>query len=280
MDAHGVDVLHGADLDDIARRVPHDLELDLLPAGDGALDEDLAHPAEVDAPVGDLPQTGLIVGDAAAGAAQRIGGADDDRIADAPGEGHGILHGLHHVGGDAGLPDLLHGVLKALAVLRLADGLGGGAQQSHAVLVQNALFMEVHGHVQPGLAAQGGQDGVGPLFLDDLGHAGDVEGLNIHVVGDVLVGHDGGGVGVDQHHLHALFLQGVAGLGARVVEFGGLADDDGAGAQHQHLLDLRVFRHYQAPPSILLTKRSNRYSVSWGPGEASGWNWTVHTLPF
>ena len=69
---------------------------------------------------------------------------------------------------------------------------------------------------------------------------GDVQRLDIHVVGDVLVGHDGGGVGVDQHHLHALLLQGAAGLGAGVVELGGLADDDGAGAQHQDLLDIRM----------------------------------------
>ena len=40
--------------------------------------------------------------------------------------------------------------------LRLADGLRAGAQQAHAVLLQDALLVEVHGQVQPGLAAQGG----------------------------------------------------------------------------------------------------------------------------
>ena len=34
MDAHGVDVLHGADGDHVAGAVPHDLKLNLLPAGD------------------------------------------------------------------------------------------------------------------------------------------------------------------------------------------------------------------------------------------------------
>ena len=94
--------------------------------------------------------------------------------------------------------------LKPWRSSRLADGLRAGAQQAHAVLLQDALLVEVHGQVQPGLAAQGGQDGVGPLLGDDLLHAGQVQRLDIHVVGDVLVGHDGGGVGVDQHHLHAL----------------------------------------------------------------------------
>ena len=278
MDAHRVHILHGADLDHVARRVPHDLELDLLPAGDTPLDEHLTHPGQVDAPVGDLPEGELVIGNAAAGAAQGIGGADDDGIADAPSEGNGVLHALHHVGGDAGLADSLHGVLEALAVLRLADGLRAGAQQTHPVLLQNALLMEVHGQVQAGLAPQGGQDGVGPLLLDHLLHAGDVQRLNIHMVGDILVGHDGGGVGVDQHHLHAFLFQSPAGLGTGVVKLGGLADNDGAGAQHQHLFDIRILGHYRSPPFMLSTKRSKRYSVSMGPGEASGWNWTVKQL--
>ena len=137
--------------------------------------------------------------------------------------------------------------------------------------------MEGHGQVQAGLAAQGGQDGVGPLHLDDLGHRGDIQRLDIHVVGNVLVRHDGGGVRVDQDHLDALFLQGAAGLGAGIVKLGGLADDDGAGAQDQDLFDIRILRHYWSPP-IDAIKRSNRYSVSWGPGLASGWNWVVKQL--
>ena len=277
MDAHGVDILHGADLDDVAGGVPHDLELDLLPAGDAPLDEHLAHPGEVDAPVGDLLQGGPVIGDAAAGAAQSVGGTDDDGVADLLGEGHGVLHALHHLGGDAGLVDGFHAVLEALTVLSLTDGLGAGAQQLHAVLGQSAVLVEGHGQVQAGLAAQSGQDRVGTLLLNDLGHRGDVQGLDIHMVGNVLVGHDGGGVRVDQHHLNALFLQGTAGLGAGVVELGSLADDDGAGAQHQNFLDFRILRHYLSPPMEAM-KRSNRYSVSLGPGLASGWNWVVKQL--
>ena len=275
--AHGVDVLHGAHGDHVAGAVPHDLELDLLPAGDAPLDEHLAHTGEVDAAIGDLLQGGPVIGDAAAGAAQGVGGADDDRVADLLGEGHGVLHALHHLGGDAGLADGLHAVLEALAVLRLADGVGAGAQQLHPVLLQGAVLIQGHGQVQAGLAAQSGQDGVGLLLLNDLSDGGDVQGLDIHMVGDVLVRHDGGGVGVHQHHLNALFLQGAAGLGAGVVKLGGLADDDGAGAQHQNFFDIRILRHYRSPP-IEATKRSNRYSVSLGPGLASGWNCVVKQL--
>ena len=277
MDAHGVDILHGADGDHVAGAVPHHLELDLLPAGDAPLNEHLAHPAEIDAPFGDLLQGGPVVGDAAASAAQGVGGADDDRVADLFGEIHRVLYAFHHQGGDAGLVNGLHAVLKALAVLRLADGLGGGAQQTDAVLLQGAVFVEGHGQVQAGLPPQSGQDGVGPLHLDHLSYGGDVQRLDIHVVSDVLIGHNGGGVGVDQHHLQALLFQGAAGLGSGVVKLGGLADDDGPGAQYQHLFYISIFGHYLAPP-IESIKRLNRYSVSLGPALASGWNWVVKQL--
>ena len=174
VDAHGVDVLHGADGDDVAGGVPHDLELDLLPAGDAPLDEHLVDPGQVQAAVADLPQGDLVVGDAAAGAAQGIGGADDHRIADLVGEGHGVLHGVDHLGGDAGLADGLHAVLEALAVLRLVDGGGASAQQAHAVLLQGAVLIQRHGQIQAGLAAQVGQKGVRALLLNDLSDGGQV----------------------------------------------------------------------------------------------------------
>ena len=58
------------------------------------------------------------------------------------------------------------------------------------------------------------------------------------MVGDALVGHDGGGVGIDQHGFDAFLAEGFAGLGAGVVKFGGLTDDDGAGAYDQYFLRL------------------------------------------
>ena len=243
MDTHRVQVFHGADLDDVPGAVPHDLELNLLPAGNASLDQHLTHPGEVDAPVRDFPQGRLIIGDAAAGAAQGIGRPHDHRVADLVGKGHSGLHTFHHVRRDAGLADGFHAVLEALTVLRLMDGFGAGAQQAHPVLLQRAVLVEGHSQVQPRLPAQGGQNGIGPLPLDHLGDGRHVQRLDVHMVGDVLVGHDGGGVGVDQHHLHPFLLQGPAGLGSGVVELSGLADHNGTGAKDQNLFDVGVFRH-------------------------------------
>ena len=103
--------------------------------------------------------------------------------------------------------------------------------------------MEGHRQIQAGLSPQGGQDGIGALLFDDLGDGVDVQRFDIHVVRDVLVRHNGGGVGVDQDNLQALLFQGTAGLGAGVVELRRLADDDGSGAQHQDLMNVWIFGH-------------------------------------
>ena len=85
-----------------------------------------------------------------------------------------------------------------------------------------------HGRVQPGLAAQGRQQGIRPFPFDDLGHGLGRDRFDVGPVGHFGVGHDGGGVAVDQHHLIAFLPQRLAGLGAGIVEFAGLADDDRA----------------------------------------------------
>ena len=64
--------------------------------------------------------------------------------------------------------DLDHRLLELLAVLGLVDDLGVGADHLDAVLLQHAVLVQVHRDVQAGLAAEGGQQGVGPLRLDDL----------------------------------------------------------------------------------------------------------------
>ena len=135
MDAHRVDVLHAADGDDVASAVPHDFKFDFLPACDTAFDQNFMDTGQLQTTVADLPQHELVIGDAAAGAAQGIGGTDDDGQADGVGELHRILHGVHHLGDHAGLVDGLHGVLEALAILCPTDGVGGGAQELDAVTI-------------------------------------------------------------------------------------------------------------------------------------------------
>ena len=82
VDAHRVDVLDRADDDAIVRLVADHLHLEFLPAEHALLDQHFVGRRGVDAALDDLDELGLVVGDAAAGAAQREGRADDGGQAD------------------------------------------------------------------------------------------------------------------------------------------------------------------------------------------------------
>ena len=154
-------------------------------------------------------------GDAAAGAAQRERGPHDDRVADGLGKIKRRGHVGHHLGGDAGLADLLHGLLKQQPVLGLVDGVQPRAQKPHAFLFQKALPGQLHRKRQAVLAAHGGQKPVRLFLADDALEHLDGQRFNVDVVGDGRVGHDGGGIGVDQNDGEPQRLQRAAGPGSR-----------------------------------------------------------------
>ena len=118
-----------------------------------------------------------------------------------------------------------------------------GADQLHAVLLQDAGRVQRHRGVERGLAAERGEQRVGALLLDHLLDELRRDRLDVRRVRELRVGHDRGRVGVDQDHPDALGLEHPAGLGAGVVELAGLADDDRPGADHQDGLDVVALRH-------------------------------------
>jgi len=158
----------------------------------------------------------------------------------------GFLEGVRGAGEGHVEADLDHGFFEELAVLALLDGLGIRTDHLDAVFREDARLKEGHRGVERGLAAEGGQQRVG-LFadddlLDDLGG----DRLDVGAVGELRVGHDGGRVGVDEDDAVALLAQGLAGLDAGVVEFAGLADDDGAGADEEDGFEVGAFGHGRA----------------------------------
>ena len=147
MDAHRVEVLDGADDDDVVRPVAHHLQLKFLPADDRFLDQDFVGRAEVETMGNQFVELLAVVGDAAARAAEREAGAEHARQADALAN----VLGFGERAGDAARgyvdADLEHGGLELLPILRLVDHLRAGADHLDLVLLENAVMVEVHGGV-------------------------------------------------------------------------------------------------------------------------------------
>ena len=92
MDAHGVQVLHAADGDGRVGRVAQDLELDLVPAQQGPLDQDLVDGAGLQAMRDPFPGLDLVHRKAAATAAKGEGRPHHHRRAEVAHERQPVLH--------------------------------------------------------------------------------------------------------------------------------------------------------------------------------------------
>ena len=172
----------------------------------------------------------LVIGDDHAAAAQHIAGAHQQRVAHFFGHLDGLLDRRGGAGCGVGDAHLVEQGRKALAVLCQVDGLGLGAHDVHALVLQGLRQLE------RGLAAQGDHHAVGLLCVDDVHHVLVGDGLEVEAVGGVVVGGDGFGVAVDHDGLVAQVVQGVGGMDAAVVELDALADAVGARADDHGLL--------------------------------------------
>ncbi len=240
VDAERVHVLHRAHGDARVLGVAHDLVLDLLPAHEAALDHDLLDGTGPETGPDALPVRLLGLHDAATRAAQGERGADDGRQADGSqgllrrGTACLVVRALHDERWRVRLPDPVQQVAERLAVLGHPDRLERRAEQAHAVPLQDAGLGQRHREVERRLATEARQQALGLLPGDDRLDRRHRERLEVDRVGDRRIGHDRRRVGVDEDRADTLGAQRAAGLGARVVELGRLADDDRPRAEDEH----------------------------------------------
>ena len=149
-----------------------------------------------------------------------------------------------------------HRVFELQAVFGFVDGFGRGANQFDFVFIEHPVVPQVQGAVERGLSTHGGQYRIGALFGNDLFNGLPSDRLNVGDVGRGGVGHDRRGIAVDQDDFVALFAQCLAGLYARIIEFAGLANDDGASPDDQNTFEVGTLRHQCV--SIAWMKRSKR----------------------
>ena len=226
MHAHRVDVLDRAHDDEVVRHVAHHLELEFLPADHRLFDQDLVDRTQLDAAPHQLAELLDVVGDAAAHPAQCERRPDDHRKAEPLDAGVRLLDGARILAGRHLDADRGHCLAELEPVLRHLDRVDRGADQLHVEFVQHAALGEFHRQVQGGLPADRRQEGVGAFPLDDGARHLDGERLDVGAVGHLGIGHDRGGIAVDQHHLEPFGPQRLARLRAGVVELARLPDHD------------------------------------------------------
>ena len=130
--------------------------------------------------------------------------------------------------------DFGHTLLEKLAIFPFADGLDLSSNELHSVFSEGSRLMQSHGGIESGLSSECREEGVGFLLCEDLFDDFWGNGLDIGAVGKLRIGHNRCGVAVHEDDLVALFSQGFASLDPRVVEFAGLADDDGTGTDNEN----------------------------------------------
>ena len=241
--AHRVEVLDGAHDDAVAGLVAHDLHLEFLPPLDAFLDEHLAGRRQLEALGHDAHEIVLVVGDAAARAAERERRPEHNRVPDVRHDGARIVDGVRIARARRFDAQLVHALVEEPSVL--AATYGGEVAPYHldAVTLERTGFGKLDGDVQRRLTPERGEQRIGPLAFDDLldGRRGD--GLDVRAVGQVGIGHDGGGVAVHEDDAVALLAQHLARLCARVVELTRLPDNDRARPDDENCADVSPFRH-------------------------------------
>ena len=235
MHAGLLDVLHDA-ADQHVLAVAHRIDVDLGCHVQEAIQQhgtvigDLHRLGHVDA------QVVLVEHDLHRAAAEHVGRAHDQRIADLAGEQHGLV--LMTRGRIRRLlePEPRDQLLEALAVLGHVDRVRARADDRHAQRRQRL------GQLQRRLAAVL-HDDAGRLFLEhDLQHVLKRQWLEVQPVGGIVVGGDRLRVAVDHDGFDAILAQCERCVDAAVVELDALADPVRTAAEDHDLAPLARLR--------------------------------------
>ena len=237
MHAHRVDVFDEADGDHLVLGIADHFDFEFFPTEDGFFDEALVRHGEFKTVRANGAEFFHVVAETAACTAHGVCRANDDRVADFSNDLFGFFHRVANAGARGVDAELLHGFLEDFTVFAAFDSVEVHTDDLHAVLVQHAGLAQGRGEVQASLAAQVREEGLRAFLFDNLGEAGDVQRVDVGGIGHDRVGHDGSRVRVHEHDLVTLFAQGLASLGAGIVEFASLTDHDRARTDDKDFVD-------------------------------------------
>ena len=200
MYAHGIHVLYEADGDHMILGVPDHLQLQLLPAGDRLLDQDLADQAGGNSPADHRPQLFSVIDQTASCSTHGVGRPDDDRVTQLQGHLFRILQSVDRSALGNLDPQGVHGILEDDSVLAPLDGIQLHPYDHNIELIQNACAGELKAQVEAVLPPQVWQQCIRPLLFDNLSQPLHIKRLNIGGISHPRIGHNGSWIGVDQDY--------------------------------------------------------------------------------
>ena len=250
MNPHWIEVLDRADDHAVVIAVTHDFELELFPAGDARLDQNLTDRAHRDSLRCEMRELVERRRNARAPAAENVGRANDARQANCFQHAHCFIERMRNSACRYGQTNFDHRFLELPAIFRGRNRLGVCADQfGRAGHPDEASLEQRHCNIECGLAAHRGQHGVGALALDDPCNNLGSERLDVRRVSEVGVRHDRGWIRIGEDDAVTLIAQDPTSLRAAVIEFAGLTNHDRSATDDQNAVDVGALWHQATPNS-------------------------------
>ena len=243
MHPHRVEILDRANDDAVVVPVANDLHLEFLPADDRLFQQNFRRRRHLEAVRDDALEFLAVIGNAAAGTAERERGTDNRREADPLLFFQRLIQRMRNLRARALQAYLGHGHAEQVPIFGRIDRFARGRNHLDTVFLENALAREIERAVEAGLAAHCRQERIRPLLLDDAGQRRPVNGLDVSSIGHLGVCHDRRRVGIDQDHAIALLAERFARLRPRVIELAGLPDHDRPCADDQDAFNICASGH-------------------------------------
>jgi hypothetical protein len=212
MDTQRVKVLHVADSDTVVSGVTDDFVLDLLPALEGLLDQDLGSKSQ--GTRSQILQLLRVLSETGTQTSESVSRTDNDRVANCFSGLQSLVNSVDGDGLSNGDVDLLQSLGEQVTVLTSLEGPDACSENSDTVALKDAHAIHLHTKVQGGLTTERQEDAVGAFSLNDVSHIFGGNGEIVHFIGEFVIGLDSRDVGVDQDRRDTGFLESLESLRA------------------------------------------------------------------
>ena len=160
-----------------------------------------------------------------------------------------LVNSMRNTGASYLKTNIAHGIGKELTVLSRSNRGNVTTNNLHLILFKHTGLRKLYCTVQPCLSAHICKQCIRTFASDDFFYRLRSNWLNVGSVGHRRIGHDGCGIGINQHHLIALFTQGLTCLSSGIIKLARLTNNNWTRANNQNLFNISPLGHptYTSP---------------------------------